>query len=96
MFDFSSDLRNEGDMVDINDKGLVSYDRKTKKDAFFYYKAQWSTEPVVHITSGRHTERAYAITDVRVYSNAPTVALKLNDKELGAATCEEACASCVT
>lgn len=89
MFDFASDLRDEGDSVDINNKGLVSYDRKTKKDAFFYYKAQWSNEPVVHITSARYTERVYSLTDVRVYSNAPSVSLKQNDANLGVATCED-------
>jgi beta-galactosidase len=89
MFDFSSDLREEGDSVDINNKGLVSYDRKTKKDAFFYYQAQWSKEPVVHINSARYIDRAYPMTDVRVYSNAPSVRLKRNDTDLGAATCED-------
>jgi beta-galactosidase len=44
MFDFVSDLRNEGDSVDINTKGLVSMDRKVKKDGFFYYKAAWSKQ----------------------------------------------------
>jgi beta-galactosidase len=88
MFDFASDLREEGDAVDINDKGLVTFDRKTKKDAFFYYKAQWSSDPVVHINSARYTERAYSVTDVRVYSNASSVRLKLNDADLGSSTCE--------
>lgn len=88
MFDFSSDLREEGDAIDINDKGLVTYDRKTRKDAFFYYKAQWSNEPVVHIASERYVERPYAVTDVRVYSNAPSVRLKRNDSDLGAGACE--------
>lgn len=89
MFDFASDMREEGDSIDINDKGLVSYDRKVKKDAFYYHKAQWSSEPVVHINSSRYTQRAYAMTDVRVYSNAPTVRLKLNGSDLGSATCED-------
>ena len=89
MFDFASDLREEGDSIDINDKGLVSYDRKTRKDAFFYYKAQWSNEPVVHINDARYTDRAYAITDVRVYSNAPAVKLTLNAADLGAVGCED-------
>jgi beta-galactosidase len=88
MFDFVSDLREEGDAVDINDKGLVTFDRKVKKDAFFYYKAQWSSDPVVHINSARYTERAYPVTDVRVYSNAPSVRLRLNDADLGQAICE--------
>ena len=87
MFDFSSDLREEGDRIDINDKGLVSFDRKTRKDSFFYYKAQWSSEPVVHITSGRYVDRPYAITDVRVYSNAPSVRVKVNERDMGTTEC---------
>lgn len=88
MFDFVSDLREEGDAVDINDKGLVTFDRKTKKDAFFYYKAQWGSEPVVHINSARYIERAYPVTEVGAYSNAPSVRLRLNDTDLGSAVCE--------
>jgi beta-galactosidase len=89
MFDFASDLRGEGDTVDLNDKGMVSFDRKTRKDVFFYYKAQWSSDPVVHINSSRYTERPYAVTDVRVYSNASAVSLKQNGKDVGSAKCED-------
>ena len=53
MFDFASDMRKEGDAIDLNTKGLVSFDRKTRKDAFYYYKAQWTDEPMVHIASAR-------------------------------------------
>lgn len=88
MFDFSSDLREEGDAVDINNKGLVTYDRKTRKDAFYYYKAQWSSDPVVRITGERYVNRPYPVTDVRVYSNAKSVILKRNDTDLGASVCE--------
>ena len=87
MFDFSSKIRQEGDATDINDKGLVTYDRKVKKDAFFYYKAEWSAEPVVHINSRRWIERTEALTRVRVYSNADRVALTLNGQALGEAPC---------
>jgi beta-galactosidase len=87
MFDFSSLIRKEGDAIDINDKGLVTFDRKAKKDAFFYYKAHWSTEPVLHITGRRYVERAYPVTDVRIYSNAPEVQLDLNGRDLGRAPC---------
>ena len=86
MFDFSS-RRKEGDAVDINDKGLVTFDRKVKKDAFFYYKAQWSGEPVVHITSRRFVERTDPVTIVKVYSNADRVALTLNGKSPGDVAC---------
>ena len=86
MFDFSS-RRKEGDGTDINDKGLVTFDRKVRKDAFFYYKAQWSEAPVLHITSRRFVERTDAVTQIKVYSNADRVALSLNGKPLGDANC---------
>lgn len=87
MFDFSSRIRREGDAIDVNTKGLVSYDRKVKKDAFFYYKAQWSAAPVVHITSRRFTKRTDPVTRIKVYSNAPAVALSLNGRPLGEVPC---------
>ncbi|WP_439567906.1 glycoside hydrolase family 2 TIM barrel-domain containing protein [Sphingopyxis sp.] len=87
MFDFSSKIRQEGDATDINDKGLVTFDRKVKKDGFFYYKAQWSADPVVHITSRRWTTRTDPLTQLRVYSNADRVALTLNGKALGEVVC---------
>ncbi|MCJ8156433.1 glycoside hydrolase family 2 TIM barrel-domain containing protein [Sphingomonas sp. LaA6.9] len=89
MFDFSSNIRQEGDATDINDKGLVSFDRTVKKDAFYYYKAQWSTEPVVHITGRRYVDRAYPVTDLRIYSNAAQVRVALNGRDLGAVPCPE-------
>lgn len=87
MFDFASKIRQEGDAIDINDKGLVTYDRKVKKDAFFYYKAQWSAEPVVHINSRRWAQRTEPATRIGVYSNAARVALTLNGKPLGEVPC---------
>lgn len=87
MFDFSSRIRQEGDATDINTKGLVSFDRATKKDVFFYYKAQWSSEPVLHITSRRFTLRSDPVARIKVYSNAPAVSLSLNGKPLGIAPC---------
>jgi beta-galactosidase len=86
LFDFASDGRNEGDHPGRNDKGLVTYDRKVKKDAFFFYKANWSTDPVVHVASCRFTERTQAATEVKVYSNAPSVELKVNGVSLGERT----------
>ena len=80
MFDFASSWRNEGDARGINDKGLVTYDRKTPKDAFYFYKSQWSDDPMVHITSKRHTIRDRELTDVKVYSNCDNVELKINGK----------------
>ncbi len=79
MFDFASDLRNEGDSVDINTKGLVTMDRKTRKDAFYYYKAQWNPEAMIHITGQRYVDRAYPVMDVKAYTNAPRAVLMMND-----------------
>ena len=77
MFDFASDSRSEGDALGINDKGLVSYDRRIKKDAFYWYKASWSNDPVLYITSRRFTPRTTPLVDVKVYSNASSVSLSL-------------------
>ncbi len=78
MFDFGSHFRKEGDHFGINDKGLVTYDRKTKKDAFYFYKANWSEEPVLHITSSRYIFRDIAETQVKVYSNLENVSFAVN------------------
>ena len=82
-FDFGSTVRTEGDAQDINTKGLVSYDRKVKKDAFYFYRANWSDKPTVHVTGRRYIDRAYPVTEVRVYSNAPVTRLTLNGEVLG-------------
>ncbi|HEX6765164.1 MAG TPA: glycoside hydrolase family 2 TIM barrel-domain containing protein, partial [Polyangiaceae bacterium] len=86
MFDFAVDSRNEGDTPGRNDKGLVTYDRRTRKDAFFWYKANWSTSPVVYITSRRFTPRTAATTTVKVYSNLDSVTLTVNGTARGAMT----------
>ncbi|MGH7994920.1 MAG: glycoside hydrolase family 2 TIM barrel-domain containing protein, partial [Opitutaceae bacterium] len=83
MFDFASDGRNEGDHPGRNDKGLVTYDRRTRKDAFYFYKANWSPEPTVYIASGRFLVRHLPDTAVEVFSNAPEVELLLNGRSLG-------------
>jgi beta-galactosidase len=86
MFDFASDGRNEGEAPGRNDKGMLTYDRKTRKDAFFWYKANWSTDPFVYITSRRFDPRTTATVDVKVYSNMDSVALTVNGAALGAET----------
>lgn len=78
MFDFASAGRHEGDAMGINDKGLCTYDRKVRKDAFYFYKAQWNPEPMVHICSKRDTERKEAVTDVKVYCNCKNPVLVVN------------------
>ena len=82
-FDFATTIRREGDADDINTKGLVTYDRKVRKDAWYFYKANWSTSPIVHINGRRYVDRAYPVTDVRVYSNAEVTELTLNGRSLG-------------
>lgn len=78
MFDFAVDGRNEGDTPGRNDKGMVTYDRKTKKDVFYYYKVNWTDTPVVYITSRRFTNRTGSTTDIKIYSNCDSVELKIN------------------
>lgn len=82
-FDFGTTVRREGDAQDINTKGLVSYDRAIRKDAYFFYKANWSQNPTVHINGRRYVDRAYQVTDVRVYSNAPSTTLSVNGAVVG-------------
>jgi len=86
MFDFAVSTRHEGDQPGLNDKGLVTRDRKTKKDAFYFYKANWSEEPVLYIADRRFTERTNALTDVKIYSNAATAELFLNGATQGVRT----------
>jgi beta-galactosidase len=87
MFDFSSDSRQEGDLTDINEKGLVSYDRQTRKDAFYFYRANWSSLPTLHLTGRRYRDRAYGVVDVKAYSNAAQARLWLNDLDQGMKAC---------
>ncbi len=89
MFDFGSSFRREGDHYGINDKGLVTFDRKTKKDAFYFFKANWSEEPVLYITSKRHIFRDEEKTDVKVYTNLPSVSLSVNGILVGTQSPED-------
>jgi beta-galactosidase len=82
-FDFATTIRHEGDADDINTKGLVTYDRKIRKDAWYFYKANWATTPTVHINGRRYVDRAYPVTDVRVYSNGAATEVMLNGRSLG-------------
>lgn len=76
MFDFAADGRDEGGAHGLNQKGLVSFDRKLKKDAFYLYKAAWNREePFVHLCGRRYVNRTEAETEIRVYSNQPEVTL---------------------
>jgi beta-galactosidase len=89
MFDFASDLRNEGDSVDINTKGLVSFDRKTRKDAFYYYKANWSDEYFIHITGKRYVDRAYPVMDVKAYTTEKRAQLRVGATDYGEINCPD-------
>lgn len=83
MFDFGADARSEGGEDGINHKGLVTFDRKYKKDAFYAYKAWLSDEPFVHICGKRYVDRVEDMTKVTVYSNQPEVELYANGVSLG-------------
>ena len=89
MFDFGSGIRNEGDLRGVNTKGLVTFDRQTRKDPFYFYKANWSAEPVTRIVGRRYVDRAYATTDVKVYSNAAAVQLFVNGAPSGTLTASQ-------
>ena len=84
MFDFGADGRDEGGKPGQNQKGLVTFDRKTKKDAFYIYKAYLSKEPFVHICGRRYADRAESETEIKVYSNQPRVTLFVDGKEFAA------------
>lgn len=81
--DFASDSRGEGDTNGRVDKGLVTYDRETKKDVFYYYKANWTNTPVLYITSRRYTDRTDPTTEVKIYSNLSNVELTVNGQVIG-------------
>lgn len=83
--DFQSVLRRDGDTDGINDKGMITYDRQTRKDAFYFYKANWTDEPMLHLCSSRWTERVFPITQVKAYTNLSTVTLYVNGRKVGKA-----------
>lgn len=83
MFDFGADARNEGGENGQNHKGLMTFDRKYKKDSFYAYKAWLSDEPFVHLCGKRYVDRVEDVTKVTVYSNLPSVELFANGVSLG-------------
>ena len=86
MFDFGCAARNEGGVRGRNNKGLITMDRKTKKDSYYVYQAYWTKAPMVHIAGRRHAQRAGETTEIKVYSNQDTVVLYINGKEVGQQT----------
>lgn len=87
MFDFAADARDQGGEPGMNHKGLVTFDRKVKKDSFYLYKAYWSSEPFVYLCGSRYVDRPEQETIIKVYSNQPEVALwcdgRLVEKKTG-------------
>ncbi len=81
--DMQSAVKDTGDRAGINDKGMVSYDRQDRKDAFYFYKANWNPEPMLHLNAKRFTERKHALTEVRGYSTVGAVTLTVNGENLG-------------
>ena len=89
MFDFGADARNEGGENGQNHKGLMTFDRKYKKDSFYAYKAWLSDEPFVHLCGKRYVDRVEDTTKVTVYSNQPEVELFVNGQSIGKKTAED-------
>ena len=89
MFDFGADGRNEGGEDGQNHKGLMTFDRKYKKDSFYAYKAWLNPEPMIHLCGKRYIDRVEDVTKVTVYSNQPSVELFANDQSLGIQEAED-------
>lgn len=89
MFDFGANIRDEGGVRGRNNKGLMTYDRKIRKDAFYLYKAFWSEEKFVHITGRRFVDRCMDKMEVKVYSNCSALTLYVNGKEFDAQKSDE-------
>ena len=83
MFDFAVDTRDEGGFKGLNAKGLVTFDRKIRKDSFYIYKAYWTKEPMVHISGRRFRDRAEGERNVTIITNEPKVTLTLNGQLIG-------------
>ncbi|KAA3653495.1 MAG: glycoside hydrolase family 2 protein, partial [Calditrichaeota bacterium] len=83
MFDFSVAGWNRGGIPNLNHKGLVTFGREIEKDAFYFYKANWSDEPVLYIAGRRNNVRSDENAEVKVYTNLPKVALFVNGKKIG-------------
>lgn len=86
MFDFGAAHRTEGDRPGINDKGLVTFDRKVRKDAFYFYKANWNREePMLYLTGNRNTVRTQRLQTITAFTNLSGAELFVNGKSYGKA-----------
>lgn len=83
MFDFGCAARNEGGVAGRNNKGLVTIDRRTRKDSYYIYQAYWTKTPMVHICGRRYAQRAGEAVEIRVYSNQPEVELLIDGESVG-------------
>ena len=88
-FDFAADARNEGGVQGMNNKGLITYDRSTRKDAFYVYKAWWNPEPMVYVSGCRFVNRAPGERNVTVYTNCDEVTLVINGKDVATKKAED-------
>ena len=86
LFDFAADARDQGGEPGMNHKGLVTFDRKIKKDSFYLYKAYWSEEPFIHLCGSRYIDRVEEETQVTVYSNLKTITIYANGTEIATQT----------
>ena len=86
LHDFAADDRREGDHLGRNDKGLVTYDGRTRKDAFYFYRANWSDEPVVYVADRRFTPRPNGDGPLKVYSNCDDLRVTVNGQPIGPPT----------
>lgn len=81
--DNPSSIRDEGDRRGMNDKGIVTYDRQTRKDAYYFYKANWNPAPMIYIAARRYVQRTEPVTDVKIYTNQPQATLYVNGRRIG-------------
>ena len=88
MFEFAAAGRDEAGDPGKNHKGLITFDRKQKKDAYYIYKAWWTDEPFVHLCGSRYHDRIEEQTEIKVYSNCKSVTLFVDGKEIGTQTGE--------
>jgi beta-galactosidase len=87
--DMQTSIRHEGDRDGMNDKGVVTYDRQTCKDIYYFYKAQWNPEPMVYITGRRFKNRKHGLTDVKAYTNQKEATLYVNGCKIGKAKADD-------